>query len=176
MGRPGHRGAESHVLIGEGVFESQVLGMQQQARAERFDLWRCVQGVPQDRVADALQVHPELVGAPGHGLQFYQSRTGAALQFPPAAAAGFAIRVDDVQRPPFPIKQDRAVDRVPACFVWGTGQGAVLGTSGGNGQVAFLNLPGFKQAAQAPLRLDAQAMINRPEVSWSSRCTTKACG
>lgn len=46
------------------------MGMQHQAGAAVLYLRGCVQPIAPNRVADGLQVNPQLVGTPCEGLQF----------------------------------------------------------------------------------------------------------
>jgi hypothetical protein len=59
----GRRVRECHPLVGDGVPEGELLGMQAQAGAQGPHFRRRVEVVPQDRVPDGGQVHTKLVGA-----------------------------------------------------------------------------------------------------------------
>jgi len=127
--------------------ESQFPGVQHQAWAEGANLGRCVQRVAQHGVTNALQVHAQLVCSARHRLQFQQGGGFAALQGAPAAAAGLAVGVNDVDRAVFSVQQNRPVNAAPTL---GIGLCVCLGMQGltrDHRQVALVNLPGFKQAA-----------------------------
>ena len=141
------------------MHKGQLLRVQQQARAQRLDVGRGVQRVTQHGVANALQVYAQLVGAPCDGFELDQAGaetvTVAALQGTPAAAAGFAVGVNDVQRAALPVEQDRAVYGAPAVFVGHHGRLGLFWLPSDHRHVAFFDLAGFKQLAEAALGLNA---------------------
>jgi hypothetical protein len=137
------------------VWKSQFLGMQHQARTQGPDLGWGVQRVTQHRMANALQVHTQLVRAARDGLQFKQGGGFGALQCAPAAAAGFAVWVDDVDRATLPVQQYRPVNAAPTLRIGLDLRLGLQGLSRDNGQVALVDLTGFKQPTEAALRFDA---------------------
>ena len=64
-----HRRDKVAGLASDGVLKSQLAGVQQEPRCPGRHFHRGVQRVAHDRVADGGQVHTQLVGAAGVGLQ-----------------------------------------------------------------------------------------------------------
>ena len=97
--------------------EAKLARVQQQPRCTLDNFRRCVQGVAQYRMAERLQMNPQLVSSPGQGLELDAGRVGAWVDGsdPPASLAGLAVlMVYDLARAVRPIGGDRQVDQGPA--------------------------------------------------------------
>lgn len=68
------------VRAGDGVAEGQAAGVEQQAAGGGEDGGRGVEGIPQDGMAQGLEVDSELVGAAGEGGEF---EAGGGERLPP---------------------------------------------------------------------------------------------
>ena len=59
-----------------------------------------IERVAQDGMPQGLQMHPQLMGATGHWLQGQSTAARMLLQQLPSRPAGFARRIDAVERRP----------------------------------------------------------------------------
>jgi len=87
--------------------------MEEQARAARCNFRRGIELVPEDRVADGVQVHAKLVRAAGDRFEFDARGVGRGVTFdhPPSRAAWLAGgAIDDLLRPVRPIRGQGQVD------------------------------------------------------------------
>ena len=98
------------------VGQCQVVRVQHQSRKS----CRCitlVQRVAQDGMAQRQQVHPQLVGSAGDGLQCHTGRIGQSVQHLPSRGAGFTyLPVHFAARAVGPVHDEGQVDLAPFLF------------------------------------------------------------
>ena len=110
----------------------------------------CIQGIAVNGVSDGLQMHAQLVAAPGQGHQLQQRSVlvGVVLHAAPQRHAGLALCVYFLQGSVGPICHQWLVDGVPRVANWQSSMHP--------GGVFFFNVPGGKHHAQLALAVCMQ--------------------